>query len=261
MFEENKDEFVLDSTYQIIKYYAIITAIQADDHERAIELIQRAVEEQPFIENSAYRESDLYELLASEYLQVGDSTKFMEILYVGAEKFPESKYFIPNLINIFIRQGDHEKAMEYLDKAIANDPANTCELGSVKAALLVEKKDYAAAEAEYNKALEQDPNCERALEGLAVNYIIQAQELKEVTATLTNRQQQIENDQKTLEFYQKSLPLLEKYTELLKARNADESEINSALLKLRNVYYNLSLLGVDKSKELQEVEAELNINQ
>jgi tetratricopeptide (TPR) repeat protein len=151
--------------------------------------------------------------------------------------------------------------MEYLDKAIANDPANTCELGSVKAALLVEKKDYAAAEAEYNKALEQDPNCERALEGLAVNYIIQAQELKEVTATLTNRQQQIENDQKTLEFYQKSLPLLEKYTELLKARNADESEINSALLKLRNVYYNLSLLGVDKSKELQEVEAELNINQ
>lgn len=261
MFEENKDEFVLDSTYQIIKYYAIITAIQADDHERAIELIQRAVEEQPFIENSAYRESDLYELLASEYLQVGDSTKFMEILYVGAEKFPESKYFIPNLINIFIRQGDHEKAMEYLDKAIANDPANTCELSSVKAALLVEKKDYAAAEAEYNKALEQDPNCERALEGLAVNYIIQAQELKEVTATLTNRQQQIENDQKTLEFYQKSLPLLEKYTELLKARNADESEIKSALLKLRNVYYNLSLLGVDKSKELQEVEAELNINQ
>ena len=260
MFEEEKDAFNLDSTYQIIKYYAIITAIQADDHERAVRLIQRALNE-PFIENSAYKESDLYELLASEYLQIGDSTKFMEVLYEGAEKFPDSKYFIPNLINIFIRQGEHEKAMEYLDKAIANDPANACELNSVKAALMVERKDYAAAEAEYNKALEQDPNCERALEGLAVNYILQAQDLKEVTATLTNRQQQIENDQKTLELYQKSLPLLEKYTESLKARNADESEINSALLKLRNVYYNLSLLGVDKSKELQEVEAQLNINQ
>ena len=260
MFEEEKDAFNLDSTYQIIKYYAIITAIQADDHERAVRLIQRALNE-PFIENSAYKESDLYELLASEYLQIGDSTKFMEVLYEGAEKFPDSKYFIPNLINIFIRQGEHEKAMEYLDKAIANDPANACELNSVKAALMVERKDYAAAEVEYNKALEQDPNCERALEGLAVNYILQAQDLKEVTATLTNRQQQIENDQKTLELYQKALPLLEKYTELLKARNADESEINSALLKLRNVYYNLSLLGVDKSKELQEVEAQLNINQ
>ena len=260
MFEEEKDAFNLDSTYQIIKYYAIITAIQADDHERAVRLIQRALNE-PFIENSAYKESDLYELLASEYLQIGDSTKFMEVLYEGAEKFPDSKYFIPNLINIFIRQGEHEKAMEYLDKAIANDPANACELNSVKAALMVERKDYAAAEAEYKKALEQDPNCERALEGLAVNYILQAQELKEITATLTNRQQQIENDQKTLELYQKSLPLLEKYTESLKARNANESEINSALLKLRNVYYNLSLLGVDKSKELQEVEAQLNINQ
>ncbi len=260
MFEEEKDAFNLDSTYQIIKYYAIITAIQADDHERALRLIQRALKE-PFIENSAYKESDLYELLASEYLQIGDSTQFMEVLYEGAEKFPDSKYFIPNLINIFIRQGEHEKAMEYLDKAIANDPANACELNSVKAALMVERKDYAAAEAEYKKALEQDPNCERALEGLAVNYILQAQELKEITATLTNRQQQIENDQKTLELYQKSLPLLEKYTESLKARNANESEINSALLKLRNVYYNLSLLGVDKSKELQEVEAQLNINQ
>ncbi len=261
MFEDEKDAFNLDSTYQIIKYYAIITAIQADNHEKAIELIQRAINEQPFIENSAYKESDLYELLASEYLQVGDSTKFMEVLYLGAEKFPESKYFIPNLINIYIRQGEHEKAMEYLDKAIANDPANACELNSVKAALLIEQKDYAAAEAEYNKALEQDPNCERALEGLAVNYILQAQDLKEVTATLTNRQQQIENDKKTLELYQKALPLLEKYTELLRARNADESEIKSALLKLRNVYYNLSLLGVDKSKELQAVEAELDINQ
>ncbi|NMB49932.1 MAG: hypothetical protein GX997_05680 [Bacteroidales bacterium] len=260
MFEEEKDAFNLDSTYQIIKYYAIITAIQADDHERALRLIQRALKE-PFIENSAYKESDLYELLASEYLEIGDSTKFMEVLYEGAEKFPDSKYFIPNLINIFIRQGEHEKAMEYLDKAIANDPANACELNSVKAALMVERKDYAAAEVEYNKALEQDPNCERALEGLAVNYILQAQDIKEVTSTLTNRQQQIENDQKTLELYQKALPLLEKYTELLKARNADESEINSALLKLRNVYYNLSLLGVDKSKELQEVEAQLNINQ
>lgn len=260
MFEEEKDAFNLDSTYQIIKYYAIITAIQADDHERALRLIQRALKE-PFIENSAYKESDLYELLASEYLQIGDSTRFMEVLYEGAEKFPDSKYFIPNLINIFIRQGEHEKAMEYLDKAIANDPANACELNSVKAALMVERKDYVAAEAEYKKALEQDPNCERALEGLAVNYILQAQELKEITATLTNRQQQIENDQKTLELYQKSLPLLEKYTESLKARNANESEINSALLKLRNVYYNLSLLGVDKSKELQEVEAQLNINQ
>src|SRR5690606_10066586 len=64
MFAEEKQSFVLDSTYQTIKYYAIITAIQAEDHKRALAMLERAAKE-PFIENSAYKESDIYELMAS----------------------------------------------------------------------------------------------------------------------------------------------------------------------------------------------------
>ena len=258
MFKDDNITFNLDSTYQTIKYYAIITAIQSENHPRALKMIERAIKE-PFIENSAYKESDLYELLASEYIQLGDSDKYLKTLYEGAEKFPGSKYFIPNLVNTFIRKGENAKAMEYLDKAIANDPANACDLNSVKGALLAEQKDYAGAEAEYNKALAHDPNCGRALEALAVNYILQAQDLKEKTATLTDRQQQIANDKLTVELYQKSLVPLEKYTQLLKSQKADPTEINSALMKLRNVYYNLSNMGVDKSKELEAVEKELQI--
>jgi len=52
MFEDQKDVFVLDSTYQTIKYYAIITAIQSEDHKRALAMLQRAAKE-PFIKNSA----------------------------------------------------------------------------------------------------------------------------------------------------------------------------------------------------------------
>jgi hypothetical protein len=47
--------------------------------------------------------------------------------------------------------------------------------------------------------------------------------------------------------------------ELLKERNADPGILESALLKLRNVYYNLSAMGVDKSTELAAVEKELNL--
>ena len=155
MFGEN--EFTIDSTYQTIKYYSIITAIQGEDHARALKLIKRAVDE-PFIENSAYKESDLYELLASEYIQAGDSASYMEVLDVGATKFPESKYFIPNLINVYIREGENEKALNYLDQAIANDPSNSCDLNSVKAALYSEKGEFAKAEDEYKKALKQDEN-------------------------------------------------------------------------------------------------------
>lgn len=255
----NEGDFVLDSTYQTIKYYAIITAIQAEDHPRALRLIERATNE-PFIENSAYQESDLYELLASEYMQLGDTASYLETLHVGADKFPESKYFIPNLINEFIRKGDSDKAMNYLDQAIANDPSNACDLNSVKAALYAEKGDFENAEAEYQKALKQDPGCERAMEGLAVNFILQAQTLKDQTAQETDRKIQAENDKKTVEYYQLALPHLEKFTESLKAREADESDIRSALIKLQNVYYNLSNLGVDKSKELDEVEEQLGTN-
>lgn len=258
MFADQKDAFVLDSTYQTIKYYAIISAISADQNERAIAMLERAAKE-PFIENSAYKESDIYELLASQYERVGDSAKFIETLNLGAQKFPDSKYFVPNLINVFIRSGESDKAMEYLDQAIANDPANACDLNSVKGALFAEKGDYAAAEAEYKKALTQDPNCERALENLARNYIIQAQEIKEETATLSSRQQQVENDKKTVELYQQSLPLLEKLEQVMKARNASQQEVNGVLMLLRNAYYNLSVLGVDKSAELKVVEDQLNL--
>ncbi len=258
VFEDQKNAFVLDSTYQTIKYYAIITAIQAKNHNKAIQLVDRAINE-PFIENDAYKESDLYELMASEYVNIGDSANFLKILEQGANKFPTSNYFINNLVNVNIRSGESEKALQYLDQAIANDPSNACDLNSVKGALLAEKGDYAGAEAEYKKALDSDSNCERALENLARNYIIQAQNLKEETALLTNRQQQIDNDKKTVEFYETSLPLLEKLEKNLKERKATESEINNVLLLLRNVYYNLSVLGVDKSAELKVVEDQLDL--
>lgn len=258
MFEDEKEPFVLDSTYQTIKYYAIITAIQAEDHNRALSMLERASNE-PFIENSAFQESDIYELMASEYMTMGDTIKYVETLYEGAEKFPQSKYFIPNLVNVFIRQGDNEKAMNYLDTAIKNDPSNACDLNSVKGALMAEKGDYSGAEEEYKKALQQDPGCERALEALAVNYILQAQNIKEESSTISDRKVQVENDKIAMEFYQKSLPHLEKYTQLLKGRSADKSEIDSALMKLRNVYYNMSMMGVDKSTELKAVEEELGL--
>ncbi|MPN17363.1 hypothetical protein SDC9_164716 [bioreactor metagenome] len=148
--------------------------------------------------------------------------------------------------------------MQYLDQAIANDPSNACDLNSVKGALLAEKKDYTNAEVEYKKALAHDPNCERALENLARNYMIQAQELKETTATLS-RQQQVENDKKTIDYYQQALPLLENLDKILKGRSAAQQEINAILLLLRNAYYNLSVLGVDKSDQLKAIEDQLDL--
>lgn len=255
---EGQNAFVLDSTYQTIKYYAIITAIQAEQHERALAMLDKASKE-PFFENSAYKESDLYELMASEYLSMGDSAKYVDALYKGAEKYPESSYFVPNLVNVFIRKGDTENAINYLNQAIENNPEQACDFNSVKGILLADKGDLEGAEAEYKKALDADPNCERALENLGRAYIIQAQNVKEASSLSANRQEQLESDKVAVEFYQKSLPHLEKLKGLQEARSASESEVNGVLMLLRNVYYNLSVLGVDKSAELQDIESKLDL--
>lgn len=257
MFEETRGDFNLqDTTYLTIKYYAVISAIQSQDHARSIKLLHKIIDE-GYILQTTYKESDPYELLASEYQQAKDSVAYANVLRQGAEKFPSNKFFTPNLINEFIRAGKTAEAISYLDQAIVNDPSSTCDLMSVKATLYADQKDYAKAEPAYQTALNADANCERALEGLGVLYVLQAQDMKEKAGQSTNRREQAELDKGTADLYTKALPFLEKYRDILKGKNADEYEIKAALKKLENVYYNLSLLNVDKSKELEAVQKEL----
>lgn len=249
---------VSDTTYQIIKYYAVITALQSKDHDRSIKLLNRIIAE-PYINNSTYQESDVYELLANEYQQAGDSIAYINALRVGASKFPSNKYFTPNLINEFIRGGKNQEALDYLDQAIANDPKNACDLKSVKATLYADQKNYVEAKKIYDETITADPNCERSLEGLGILYVLEAQDVKDKASQATNRKDQLVLDKETADLYLKSLPYLEKYRDLLKAKGADGSTMKSALQKLQNVYYNLSLLNIDKSEELKAVEKELGL--
>lgn len=252
VFDDDKEKInTNDSIFQTIKYYAVICAIQASQNtedeavknaetQRAITLLNRITEE-PFTENSTYKESDVYELLASEYESVKDSVKFMSILEIGAKKFPENKYFLPNLINQYIKKGQTNQAIELLDTAIETTPASACDMYSVKASLYTEKKDFATADATYQTALAKDANCERALEGLAVSYILQAQNLKEEAGNVSVAKERAALDDKAKDFYKKAFPLLENYRSLLIARNADESDLKSMYVKLQNVYYNLDM--------------------
>lgn len=257
IFEGEQDAFKIDTVYHTIKYYTILTSIQSENHPRAISLLKR-IEKEPYLENSTYKESDIYELLASEYQRIDDSLSYVNALRIGAQKFPANKYFTPNLINEFIRGGKNAEALEFLDQAIANDPANSCDLNSVKATLYTDKKDYVTAEPLYLKAIESNSDCERALEGVGVLYILQAQDMKEKAAQAATRKEQLEIDKQTSDLYLKSIPYLEKYHDLLKARQAEPRDLKALLMKLQNVYYNLSLLKIDKATELEAIEKELN---
>ncbi|WP_163319093.1 lipopolysaccharide assembly protein LapB [Dysgonomonas sp. 520] len=246
MFNNKSDkEFFAkqDTAIQEVKYYAAISAINAKETDRALAMLKRITEE-PFIENNVYELREVYELIADEYKKNNDSIAFTQALQDGAKKFPKSTYFIPNLINEYIKANRLDDALLYLDEAIKNDPANTCDFESVKASIYATRQDYEKATEYYTAAITADSKCERALEGLARNYMLQAQNLKS-EALQTNRRTQTELDAKADDLYKKSIPLLESLRTLLNNRNASVDEKKQVLVLLRNAYYNLNMPEYD----------------
>ena len=87
--------------------------------------------------------------------------------------------------------------------------------------------------------------------------MIIAQDTKEKAGQSTDRATSAKFDKETIDLYQKGLPYLEKYKDLLKAKNADKFDIRQVAMKLQNVYYNLTLLNVDKNAEYEAIQKEL----
>ncbi len=251
MFKNNPETSieVNDTLVQTVKYYAAISAIQAKEHQRAIGFLNDILTGN-YIPTDDVKEAEVYELLVSEYIQVGDSAKYIATLEEGSKKFPNSEYMIRDLINIYIRTGKLEQALANLDQAIANDPANACELYSVKASIYTQIEDYDNSFNSYEKAMAANPDCDKALEGLAVAYIVKAQDLKEKASQASlPRKEQTEMDEEANELYRKAYPLLEKLRQFQVANGASVPQLKSTLFKLRNAYYNLNM-----NDEYDEVE-------
>lgn len=237
-----------DTLIQTIKYYAAISALYSGNSAQAVSLLKRIAQE-PFIANPTYKENEVYELIADEYRKANDSVAYVQALQDGAKKFPRSTYFIPNLVNEYIKNGQLDQALLYLDEAIKNDPSNACDFNSVKASIYANRNEFDKSKEFYNAALAADPNCERALEGLAVAYILKAQDLKDQAYKKSDRKEQVALDNQANDLYKKAYPLLERFKALLIARQADKNDIKQAIIKLRNVYYNLNMPEYDKTEE------------
>lgn len=134
---------------------------------------------------------------------------------------------------------------------------DNCTVNSVKGSIYVTKEDRATAEKVYKEALKKDRDCGQALEGLGVLYALIAQDIKEKATMATNRKEQAALDKSVKNNYQKSLGYLVKYKNLLEKNNAEQYDLISVLTKLQNVYYNLTLLGVDYSEQYDKTESEI----
>lgn len=246
MFE--KEPIADSENTPIIKIYAVYASMSAGDHDRAIKLLKKLMDE-PYVANDTYTEESMYELLTSEYNAKGDKENYIEMLKLGTNKFPSSKYFTPNYINEMLNADKVDEAIALLDQAVINDPSSLCDLMSVKSSLLIGKKRYDDAIQINNDILAKDANCARAIYGLGYVYALKAEDTALQVNKETNPAKQKELEKESAALYKSSVPYLERYRTILDGTvkdgngfkdDADLTEYKNVLFILNSVYYSMT---------------------
>ena len=230
-----------DSTFMTVQFYAAAAASLAKDSRLAIAALERA-------KNTPYRQYDVYQYLCYEYGEARtaqDSVMLEKTFEEGMQVFPDSAFFLNNLINTYIYSNRNEKALEMLNVAIQKNP-NDANLYNVMGRVYeTGLKDYANAEKNFQIALEKDPNLTDALSNIGRIYYNQGvNKLSE--ANMINSKKYQEELSMAKDLFKKALPYYKK------AHEAEPEKMDN-MIALRGIYYNLNM-----GPELEAIEAEMN---
>ncbi|MFP4018680.1 MAG: tetratricopeptide repeat protein [Bacteroidales bacterium] len=217
IFEEQIDTAVI--------YNAGIAAQQIEKWEEAAKYYAEAAEYD-------YEGERTYILLNNAYMQSGDTTKAVEALEEGFEKYPTNDEMIGSLVNHYLLNSDKpEKALEYLDKATEEFPDNP-EYYSAKAQVYDKIEKPEKAKENYKKALEIKPDQFMSLYNLGVIYFNEGVDLETEANKTKDEEEHKELKEKAEDKFLEALPLMEKALEI------EETEM-SLLQTLRTLYYRL----------------------
>lgn len=231
-----------DSTFMTVQFYAAAAASLAKDSRLAIAALERA-------KNTPYRQYDVYQYLCYEYGEARtaqDSVMLEKTFKEGMQVFPDSAFFLNNLINTYIYSNRNEKALEMLNVAIQKNP-NDANLYNVMGRVYeTGLKDYANAEKNFQIALEKDPNLTDALSNIGRIYYNQGvNKLSEANMINDSKKYQEELGM-AKDLFKKALPYYKK------AHEAEPEKMDN-MIALRGIYYNLNM-----GPELEAIEAEMN---
>ena len=233
-----------DSTFMTVQFYAAAAASLAKDSRLAIAALERA-------KNTPYRQYDVYQYLCYEYGEARtaqDSVMLEKTFEEGMQVFPDSAFFLNNLINTYIYSNRNEKALEMLNVAIQKNP-NDANLYNVMGRVYeTGLKDYANAEKNFQIALEKDPNLTDALSNIGRIYYNQGvNKLSEANMINDSKKYQEELGM-AKDLFKKALPYYKK------AHEAEPEKMDN-MIALRGIYYNLNM-----GPELEAIEAEMNLS-
>ena len=231
-----------DSTFMTVQFYAAAAASLAKDSRLAIAALERA-------KNTPYRQYDVYQYLCYEYGEARtaqDSVMLEKTFEEGMQVFPDSAFFLNNLINTYIYSNRNEKALEMLNVAIQKNP-NDANLYNVMGRVYeTGLKDYANAEKNFQIALEKDPNLTDALSNIGRIYYNQGVNKLSEANMINDSKKYQEELSMAKDLFKKGLPYYKK------AHEAEPEKMDN-MIALRGIYYNLNM-----GPELEAIEAEMN---
>ena len=229
-----------DSNFMIVQFYAAIAAMQMDNPQQAIKDLNRA-------KGTDYRRFDVYQSLCYLYDQVLKDTVGLEkTLEEGMKLFPDSSYFLNNMINVYISTKRNEQAMQLLNTAISKSPNNPQLYFALGSLYEVGLKDEAKAEEAYKKALDLDPENPSNIFSVGRLYFNQGVSLLDKANSLNDQNQYKAEKAKAEAMLRKALPFFEKAHKL-------KPEEREYMIGLRGIYYNLSM-----NKEFDAINAEMS---
>lgn len=211
-----------------IIYNTGLTAYKAENWEKAIEYFQQSAEVD-------YNGPESYQFSYNAYQEMGDSAKAVETLQEGFEKYPGSEPLIVALINYYIETGNANDAVNYLDKAIKQNPKNVSYYTAKGSTLEKLGKEDEAIEV-YMEAIERDSTLFTPYYNLGVIHYNNGVEVMNEASQLPPDATE-EYDAKIEEgknHLQNALPYMER------AYDIDSTEM-AIMESLRQIYYRLKM--------------------
>lgn len=231
--EKTAAQMPLDTTYREYQYYAALFAQKTERYAKAAELF----EDNGKAENS-HNADYCYQLAYECHRMLGDTTNMVRVLQDGSKRVG-SPFYLQNLINIYISSGKVEQAIAYLDEANRLEP--NAEYLAVKGSIEENMGKTEEAVKAYEEAINMNPKCASAYEGLGRIYYNQAVKINETAVYLTGKAYQAE-EKKMNALYKQAMPYFEKAVE-------NDPENKDYLVNLRGLYYRFGMQA--KYNEIQ----------
>ena len=224
----------------MFSFYQGCAFASANDNPGALKAFERAIK-------YGYNDVKAYDYAVSTATQMNDYAKAAEIAQDGYNKYHKGN-FLGIIVNNYLNSKEFDKANQFLDEYIAQEPANG-ELYYLKGVIADSQNNLPEALELYKKATELSPENSQALMMYGAKLCEKANKIaEEESKDITQAQYDKINNEKIFPLYREAATYLEKAYSL-------NNDLKATLNVLRSIYYQLKdETNMQRIDQLREAE-------